>query len=221
MNRLLSLMTAVEIGDGLWFVRVRERKGAIAAMEGHEMLKYGLAALVLVSAIGAVDAQSDSGRAADHARSEQAAPAGVGAPDCRPPRIRNRVLDLLDDEIVLDSASEHTTWQSQPFDTSQYTRVGVRVATQEDSDPVVCSLWWQFTEDDTFLPGPPSAAPRLIGDDRRLELVGLAPINFSAVFGLRARAVCQLFLLPDFGGPEPPPPASAVVSDVKVLLRLE
>jgi len=185
------------------------------------MLKYGLAALVLTAATGVVDAQSDSGRAADHARSEQAAPAGVGAPNCRPPRIRNRVLDLLDDEIVLDSTTEHTTWQSQPFDTSQFTRVGIRVATQEDSDPVVCSLWWQFTDDDTFLPGPPSAAQRLIGDDSRLDPVVLAPIGFSQIFGLRARAVCQLVLLPDFGRPEPPPPASAVVSDVKVLLRLE
>ena len=186
------------------------------------MLKYGLAALVLMAATGAVDAQSDSGRAADHARSEQAAPAGVEAPNCRSPKIRNRVLDLLDDEIVLDSATEHTTWQSQPFDTSQYTRVGIRVATEDDSDPVVCSLWWQFTRDDAFLPGPPSAAQRFIGDDSRLNPVVLAPIGFSEIFGLRARAVCQLFPSPDFGRLDPPPPpASAIVSDVKVLLRLE
>jgi hypothetical protein len=136
-------------------------------------------------------------------------------------KIRNRVLDLLDDEIVLDSATEHTTWQSQPFDTSQYTRAGIRFATQEGSDSVVCSLWWQFTRDDEFLPGPPSAAQRLIGDDSRLEPVSLAPIGFSEIFGLRARAVCQLFPLPDFGQTEPPPSASAVISDVKVLLRLE
>ena len=186
------------------------------------MLRYGLAALLLIAAIGGVDAQSDSARAADHARSESAAPAGVGAPDCRPATIRNRVLDLLDEEIVLDSDTEHTTWQSQPFDTSQYTRVGIRVTTQEGSDAVVCSLWWQFTRDDAFLPGPPSAAQPLIGDDSRLNPVGLAPIGFSEIFGLRARAVCQLFLSPDFGRLDPPPqPASAIVSDVKVLLRLE
>ncbi len=186
------------------------------------MLKYWLAVLmVLTATTGAVDAQSGPGRAADHARAEQAAPAGVGAPNCRPTRIRNQVLDLLDDEIVLDSATERTTWQSQPFDTSQYTRVGVRVSTREGSDPVLCSLWWQFTDDDTFLPGPPIATPTFLGDDRSLELF-VPPIGFSPIYGLRARAVCQLPVLADFGRTDPePPPASAIVSDVKVLLRLE
>ena len=186
------------------------------------MLKYGLAALLLAAATGAVDAQTNSVPAKDHPRSDTAAAAGARAQDCRPPKIRNRVLDLLDSEVVLDSATEYSTWQSQPFDTSQYNRVGIRVATQEDSDPVVCSLWWQFTRDDAFLPGPPSAAQRLVGDDSRLEPVVLAPIGFSEIYGLRARAVCQLILSPDFGRLDPPPsPTSAVVSDVKVLLRLE
>jgi len=141
------------------------------------MLKYGLAVLLLTAATGVVDAQSESVRTADHARSEKETPADVEAPNCRPPRVRNRVLDLLDGEIVLDSATEHTIWQSQPFDTSQYTRVGIRVATQEDSDPVVCSLWWQFTRDDAFLPGPPSAAQRLVGGRLRRESAVTARVN--------------------------------------------
>ena len=100
--------------------------------------------------------------------------------------------------------------------------MGIRTETREGSDPVICSLWWQFTDDDTFLPGPPGASPRLIGDDSRLE-PQVPPIGFSPIYGLRARAVCQLFLQPDFGTSDPPQPqlASAVVSDVKVLLRLE
>jgi hypothetical protein len=68
---------------------------------------------------------------------------------------------------------------------------------------------------------PPQRGPRLIGDDSRLEPV-LTPIAFSEIFGLRARAVCELFLSPDLGRVDPPPsPTSAVISDVKVLLRLE
>jgi hypothetical protein len=195
---------------------------AIAVLEGDEMLKFGLAVLLLTAATGVVDAKSGSVRAADHANSQKAAPAADTAPNGRPFKIRNRVIDLLDGEVVLDSASENTTWQSQPFNTAQFTRVGIRVTTQEDSDAVICSLWWQFTPDDEFLPGPPSAAQQFIGDDSRLEPLALAPIGFSEIFGLRARAVCQLFPFPDFGRTDPPPPpTSAVVTDVKVLLRRE
>jgi hypothetical protein len=123
------------------------------------MLKYGLAALLLTASTVVVAAQPDSVRAADPARSDEAAPTGVGSPNGRSWRIRNQVLDLLDGAVVLDSSTEHTRWQSEPFDTSQFTRVGIRVATGEGSDPVICSLWWQFARDDAFLPGPPSAAP--------------------------------------------------------------
>ena len=190
---------------------------------GEKMLKFGLAVLLLATAAGVVDAQPGSVRAADHSNSEKAAPAVGTAPNGRPFEIRNRVIDLLDGQIELDSATETTTWQSQPFNTAQYTRVGIRVTTQEDSDFVLCSLWWQFTPDDEFLPGPPSAAQQFIGDDWRLEPLILAPIGFSEIFGLRARAVCQLYGLADFGrtDPTPPQPASAVLTDVKVLLRRE
>jgi hypothetical protein len=186
------------------------------------MLKYGIAVLILVLAIGAVDAQPGSARAAEHSNAKQATPAADTAPNGRPFEIRNKVIDLLDGEVVLDAATEQATWQSRPFDTAQFNRVGIRVVTQEDSDPVLCSLWWQFTPDDEFLPGPPSAAQRFIGDDSRLEPISVAPIGFSEIFGLRARAVCQLYPYPDFGRTDPPPPpASAVVTDVKVLLRRE
>jgi hypothetical protein len=123
--------------------------------------------------------------------------------------------------VVLDTATENLIWRSRAFDTSQFTRAGIRVETQEGSDPVICSLWWQFARDDRFMPGPSSELPPLVGDDSRLEPI-LSPITFSEIYGLRARAVCRLFLSPDFGRPDAPPPeASAVLSDVKVLLRRE
>ena len=185
------------------------------------MLTYGLAVpLLLIVAAVAPDAPTERDRAALAARPEHASQPGVGEANGRVPRIKNDVLDLLDREIALDSTTAQTTWESRPFDTAQYNRVGIRVSTREGSDPVVCSLWWQFTPDEEFLPGPPVAAPTPIGDDRVLNSI-LAPIGFGQVFGLRARAVCQLIPNPDFGRPDPPPPTSAVVSDVKVLLRLE
>lgn len=185
------------------------------------MLRYAVVGLLLTIATHTLAAQTTPERAVGSVRPGHGATAAAAAHGPRPARIVNRVIDLVEDAIVLDSAAGDTTWMSRPFDTSQFTRAGIRLVTTEESDAVVCSLWWQFAPDDTFLPGPPSAGPTLIGDDVRPQPTGLAPIGFSSIFGLRARAVCRLLVLLDFGGTEPPPPPTAVISDVKVLLRLE
>jgi len=184
------------------------------------MLKPGISVLLLAATSGVVSAQSNPMPTEDAARPARAASVPAGVADPRPSRILNHVLDLLDREIVLDAASGRASWRSEPFDTAQYNRVGIRVATREGNAPLTCSLAWQFARDDVFLPGPPSVAPRWVGDDRRLEPV-LPPIAFSEIFGLRAQAVCQLVPVPDPGGSDPPPPPSATLTDVKVLLRLE
>lgn len=185
------------------------------------MLKMGFAVLLLTTATGgAATAQPSPVRPEDGARVEKPAPAVAGPQKCRSGGICNRVIDLLDREIMLDAAADRTAWRSEPFDTAQFNRVGIRFTTQEGSDPVICSLWWQFARDEEFLPGPPSTVQGFIGDDSRL-VPQIRPIGFGEVFGLRARAVCQLLSLADFGGEPPPPPPAAVVSDVKVLLRLE
>jgi len=183
------------------------------------VLKYGLAVLLLTTAAGTAGAQSDPVPSEEDTRPVRVATVPASAANPRPP-IRNRVLDLLDREIVLDAASGRTSWRSEPFDTAAFNRVGIRVTAREGNAPLTCSLWWQFARDDAFLPGPPTVAPRWIGDDRRLVPV-LNPIAFSDMFGLRARAVCELVPVPDPGGSDPPPPPSATLTDLKVLLRLE
>jgi hypothetical protein len=180
------------------------------------MQKLGLALLVLTAAVGTLGAQSGSDQTPGRNRSDRAAPPGSGAPQ---PRIVNRVLDLLDEPVELESSADDPTWQSRPFDTAQFTRAGLRVATESGSDPVTCSLWWQFTAEDEFLPAP-AERPTAIGDDSRLDPVVSGPVVFSSIFGLRARAVCRV-VFPDFGQVPPPPPSAAVLTDVKVLLRRE
>jgi len=156
-------------------------------------------------------------------------PATMASPQ-GPRRIVNQVLDLLDRPVALDSETENDFWESEPFPTSQYNRIGIRADTEVESGSISCSTWWQFTRQDEFRPGLPTTAatvpfigedPRPRGEvpDLRPDLFLGAPSNFSDVFGLRAKIVCAL--APGDFGQFPPAPSAGTLSDVKVLLRRE
>ena len=68
-----------------------------------------------------------------------------------PGRILNQVIDLLDTEVVFQSATEAATWESPIFDTSQYNDLVLRVSVEAESGSVGCNVVWRFSEDQEFL----------------------------------------------------------------------
>jgi hypothetical protein len=164
-------------------------------------------------------------------------------------RIENQVVDLLNEEIVLDSIDGPTVWESESFDTSDYNRIGLRFSTEMEEGFVTCRVCWKFSDDDDFRDGTPAVTlregnlpyspwnPFEIGDDPSLR-VRVNPYfdpatDFSEVRGLQAKVKCSLSIIvidfgdvgEDPGGDEPPEPEpldiTASLTDVKVLLRRE
>lgn len=185
------------------------------------MTRTGFLLVAAVCCCAAVTSSS----AGDRGRPNSAAP----GPGAAAGAIHNRVLDLLADEVVLDIGDTDAAWESEPFATDRFNRIGLRAAVAEDSLPVRCQVCWKFADDDACLDGMPLVhAPVLPtpGDDlprpqptppARLEALG-----FSPVYGLSARVRCRI---PDvvFIGDDPDAPdaTTATLTDVKVLLRRE
>ncbi len=143
---------------------------------------------------------------------------GAGARPGGPP-VHNRVLDLLDAEVLLNS-DEAPSWFSEPFGTARcFTRVIVKTASEIDEGFLRCYTEWQFTDDDEFQPFDSTTG--IIGDDVNPRIVPSGGNDASDVYGLRGRVRCDLLGAPDLGGGDPPPPATGSLTDVKVLLRRE
>lgn len=152
----------------------------------------------------------------------------TGNPPAAEGPIVNRVLDLLNAQVTLRTEEGADTWQSVPFDTSQFTRAGVRLTavTTQTGVGIGCTLAWQFSPDDAFQEGLPGSYSRVIygdlGDDRTVLPLLLYPSGISEIQGTRARVVCRIVSI-GFGQPGDPPSEPPVyegtLSDVKVLLR--
>jgi len=144
---------------------------------------------------------------------------GNGAgPQASGPPIHNKVLDLLDEELFLDSG-ETASWTSAPFSTARFNRAILKTASEVENGFLRCFTEWQFTPDDEFQAlGPPAS---VIGDDVSLRIVPATGADAYLVYGLRARVRCDLLPAPDFGIGDSPPPATGSLTDVKVLLRRE
>ncbi len=160
------------------------------------------------------------------AQTPRGAPRGSGrvVPNGRPLTtlrpIVNQVVDLLDDDVQL-SSGDVTVWESEPIDTSQFSRIGIRVS-GEASPYVECRTEWQFTADDEFMAGRPNAflgTNVIPGDFGRIDYDTNTPRdreeypddpslrpdfifftgsrlgpgdNFGEVSGTRARIVCSI-----------------------------
>jgi len=135
------------------------------------------------------------------------------------PPIHNKVLDLLDEELFLDSDGDTQSWISSPFKTSQFNRVILKVASEVEDGFLRCYLEWQFTRDDEFEAFGTTTS--VIGDDINPRPIFSSGTDPHLVYGLRARVRCDLVPGPDFGIGDPPPPATGSLTDVKVLLRKE
>lgn len=94
-----------------------------------------------------------AGATAAIAESPGEKPSGAEA---RSPRIDNRVFDLLDDEVVLDTQTEVAVWESMPFDTSQFNRIGLQFSADVEQAPVTCRVCWRYSLEDEFTEGIPA-----------------------------------------------------------------
>jgi hypothetical protein len=123
----------------------------------------------------------------------------------------NEILDLLDEDLFLAEEANQDVWRSEVFDTSQFTRIGLR-AYGEAQGLITCSVAWRFTDGDEFRESIPwvwIGNPFYQGPDPQ--------VRFSEVRGLAARVICEL----DRSSLDPGSslPASGTLTDVKVMLR--
>jgi hypothetical protein len=143
----------------------------------------------------------------------------------KPTRIENRVIDLLDERVTLmNSVDEYVGWTSEPFDTSQYTWVGLRMTgdVAMATSTLWCQVSWRYTPEDDFLPGGPHATDgfQVIGDDTGTVVIdpppsGIvlpSPAPFTYVGGLQGRVSCGANRPRNGAG-------SGTLTDVKILLR--
>jgi hypothetical protein len=142
-----------------------------------------------------------------------APPLTVAAPGHAP--IVNRVIDLLDQTIALNTAGV-AQWESEPFDTSQFEWIGLHVSAASADGNVRCETAWRYSADDDAVLGPPSISTLTEINRGGAPLqVFFAPV--SSVLGLEGRIVCRIELGGDPRGD--PPQASGTIKNVKVLLR--
>jgi hypothetical protein len=158
-------------------------------------------------------------------------PVAAGPPKGRPvgpsPRVVNEVVDCLDRPADLDTET-NDTWESESFDTSQFTRIAVRMEgdVSEALASITCFVSWQFSPEDTFQGAFPLAVVGL----SFAQLGGVPPHGVGEVTGTRAKVTCRLQ-----GPPRPGPlidplgdqpeagsqqaQVTGTITDVKVLLR--
>jgi hypothetical protein len=131
-----------------------------------------------------------------------------------PPAIVNRTLDLLTESVVLEEGTDHATWHSREFDTSQFDTVALKIVTDAGSGPVHCEIAWKLGHDDEFIdPIPDAVLP---------TSVTIRSIQNPQVLGTSGKVFCRAAqtcgtLGCDRG--DPPGPAVGTLTDVKVLLR--
>ncbi len=136
------------------------------------------------------------------------APAGPPAPIAPP--IVNEMIDLLDEDVWFQGDTEQNRWESPVFDTSRFTWIGLRV--YGDLDGILdCAVAWQLTPEDAFR----VSSPRLEVGSAQYPRPQLLPVTETEVRGLRAKVICRTTttLFPGV------PPATGMLTDVKVLLR--
>jgi hypothetical protein len=140
----------------------------------------------------------------------------VGTSGSQP--IRNRVLDLLDETIVLNTTGV-AVWESTPFDTSQFEWAGLHVSAASLDGNVRCETAWRYGADDEAVLGSPATSSRTeINRAGGSLLPGPIVVPIAATAGLEARIVCRIEIVGvDSRGD--PPQATGTISDVKVLLR--
>lgn len=162
-----------------------------------------------------------------------------------PSRIHNRVVDLLDDEIVLTNQPGANQWVSESFDTAQFDTIALRFSAEFELGTISCWTEWKYSSEDEFQVGQPSVTKsrgRQLGifdPPTRQVYVGrpdgigdvypgllFNPVtDLTDVRGLQARILCWVpeAFVPDGIGDDPnlpgAEPASFTLSDVKVLLR--
>ncbi len=147
--------------------------------------------------------------------------------------ITNKIVDLLDRPVTLNGGEDPTVWESQSFDTSQFTWIGIRVQTDGESAGVLCQAGWQFAPGDSFEFGTPVSIraryPGTVvgGNSGTFGLIGVGSSS-GVVQGLRAKVACRIYpgfisgfgeLGDDPGSQTPDSPISITLRDVKVLLR--
>jgi len=114
------------------------------------------------------------------------------------PGLTNQLLDLLDADVALVPFQE---WFSDPFDVSQFTRLGLKVEQAVGGQGISCNVSWAFFNGDRF------AGPGLVS-----SVVPGGNAGFTSVLGVQARVRCGV----SFGGSP-----GGTLTDVKVLLRRE
>ena len=123
------------------------------------------------------------------------------------------MLDLLDEDVFLDSDSSQNLWESEVFDTGQFNVVGLTIRGEAVAGSIVCYTAWQLVPGDEFLLSSPL---------RTIDAPGVRPpIGFlgpGMIQGLRAKISCSAEAAV---GNDPPPFPSGTLTDVKVLLRRE
>jgi hypothetical protein len=198
--------------------------------------------LVLVSCLIAVPVlQSGERTPPGKGRPDDPGAPGHSRPAPRPVPV-NRIADLLDEEVYLETGTDQEVWESGVFDTSRFTVIGLRVSGEADSGCLVCAVGWQFGSDDPFevsLPSDLIIAPIVVpdpdpGDRSRPDgfpdlypqrpgwPVGVPLTDFDGVRGIRAKVICQAPLGCPYvlgGDPTLPEPSAGALGDVKVLLR--
>ena len=164
-----------------------------------------------------------------------------------PPRIVNRVIDLLEDEVALTTEEGSETWMSEIFYTSQFNRIILR-SSSEGEGIVTCEVGWRFGRGEAFrfsypmqtfvqpvLPlSVPDGVPDLSLRQRQYYPYYAPDASSAEVRGLQARVRCTLWdARADYGrleddpgliDPNPTDPVVPIVgslTDVKVLLRRE
>ena len=146
-------------------------------------------------------------------------PGQHGVPGPSPGPVVNKVIDLLDSDVILDTESGENLWESDVFDTSQFTRLVLQMSGEVTEGGLSCSTSWQFLPEDVFLSGTPFA---FIGSTSG-RVLGPSQIDSPEVRGLQARVTCNAVeSIARLCDDRPAPcvlKGSGTLADVKVLLR--
>jgi hypothetical protein len=170
--------------------------------KGHAVVAVGALGILLL-ALGDTVARSG----------QKPGPETAGPP---PGPVVNQVIDLLDSDVHLDTETGDNLWESETFDTSQFTSIGIFMSGEATIGSLSCATSWQFSDDDEFLESFPNTSISASGFLRNLD----PEDNFTAVMGLRARVRCRATPGGDIGTfPPSPLRGSGTVTDVRILLR--
>ena len=131
-----------------------------------------------------------------------------------PASIVNRALDLLAQPVFLEQDTDHATWQSREFDTSQFDTVALKHSAEMISGSMRCAIAWKLGSDDTFVDPLPG--------DSGLASGANASFATPQVLGTSGKVFCRPFQPCPLGCDRPgfdAPSAAGTLTDVKILLR--